>query len=119
MIALSPQTQIWVYPAPCDLREGYNGLYALATEPWGATLAGDICLFVSRRRTSCKILMHDGSGLAIFIKRLDGSRFARLWRRDEDGNVPLTPSELALFLEGSIEVGYRRLSPERARSRTP
>jgi len=74
-------------------------------------LVGDLFLFVSRRRTSCKVLHHDGSGLSIYMKRLDEGRFARLWRRDAEGNVRLSASELALFLEGNLEVGYRSLSP--------
>ena len=112
MIALSSRMRVWAYPAPADLRRGYNGLYALARNALGLNPhEGDIVLFVNRRRTSTKILMHDGSGLCIFMKRLDRGRFAPLWRRDEDGQIRLSPSELALYLEGCREVGYRRLSP--------
>jgi len=114
MIATGSTTQVWAYAHPCDLRKGYNGLYGLATQAMGRDpMEGDLFLFVSRRRTSCKILHHDGTGLAIYMKRLDSNRFAQLWLRNTEGNVELSPSELALFLEGNIEVGYRRLSPAR------
>lgn len=29
MISLPRTVKVWAYPAPCDLRKGYNGLYAL------------------------------------------------------------------------------------------
>lgn len=74
--------------------------------------AGDHFLFVNRRRTSCKILFYDGTGLCILMKRLDKGRFARLWRPDaERGRVELKPSELALYLEGCELVGFHRLAP--------
>ena len=38
----------------------------------------DLFLFVNRNRTSCKVLLWDGTGLAIYMKRLDQGRFAAL-----------------------------------------
>jgi transposase len=52
----------------------------------------------------------DGTGLCIFQKRLERSRFAALWREDSEV-VTLTASELALFIEGCELVGHRKLSP--------
>lgn len=50
--------------------------------------------------------MWDGTGLCIFQKRLERSRFTALWRDDGD-IVALTASELALFIEGCELVGHR------------
>jgi transposase len=112
MNLLSGSTRVWAYPAPCDLRRGYNGLFGLARNQLGLDpLSGDLVLFVNRRRNATKILLHDGTGLCIFMKRLDRGRFAPLWRRDEEGRVRLSQSELGLYLEGCQEVGYRVLSP--------
>ena len=110
--ALLQSSRVWAYPAPCDLRRGYSGLYALARNVLGHDpQQGGVFLFVNGRRTACKVLLHDGSGLCIFMKRLDKGRFAPLWRRDDDGQVRLSSSELMLYLEGCREVGYRVLSP--------
>jgi transposase len=71
------------YPAAlrADLRKGYNGLYGLVErELRRDVLEGELFLFVNRRRTSCKVLVWDGTGLCIFAKRLEGGRFASLWR---------------------------------------
>lgn len=73
-------------------------------------LEGELFLLVNRRRTSCKVLVWDGTGLCIFSKRLEGGRFASLWR-DDGKVVRLTASEFTLFIEGSDLVGRRSLSP--------
>jgi hypothetical protein len=49
------------------------------------------------------------------MKRLEDGCFACLWREDT-GSLQLTPSELALFVEGCKLVGRESLSPE---ERTP
>lgn len=114
MLSAAKRVRVWAYPRPCDLRRGYNGLYALTRNHMGHDpRSGDLFIFLNRSRTACKILLHDGSGLCIFMKRLDKGRFAALWLREQDGQVRLTQPELALFLEGCVEVGYRRISPER------
>ena len=111
MIALSRRVRVWAYPRPADLRKGYNGLYGLvANELQGDPLSGDVFLFLNRRRTITKALVWDGTGLCIFMKRLERGRFARLWR-DGAGPLQLTPAELALFIEGCTVVGRRPLSP--------
>lgn len=111
ILAPSRAVRVFAYPAPADLRKGYDGLYGLVqaglkTDP----LDGDLFLFVNESRTLCKVLLWDGSGLCIFMKRLERGRFAKLWRND-DQSVRLTQSELALFLEGSTLLDRRSLSP--------
>lgn len=89
------------YPAPVDLRKGYDGLYGLVEQGLGKDpMAGDLYLFVNESRKLCKILLWDGSGLCIFQKRLTVGTFAKLWR-DDDKALQLTQRELALFIEGS------------------
>ena len=55
------------------------------------------------------MLLFDGTGLCIYMKRMEVGRFASL--RKADGELRMTMSELALFLEGSDLVGRRELSP--------
>ena len=102
---------MFAYPAPADLRKGYDGLFGLVKSGLGRDpLSGDLFLFVNRRRDSCKVLVWDGTGLCIFQKRLERGRFASVFRDDGNG-VQLTASELALFIEGCELVGRRALSP--------
>lgn len=111
MIAQPRAVRVWAYPAPCDMRKSYNGLYGLvANELKLDPLSGDFFLFCNARRTSCKVLSWDGTGLCIFAKRLERGRFAALWPASE--TVRLTAAELALFIEGCTLVGRQKLSPD-------
>lgn len=113
MIGSTRNVRVWAYPAPCDLRKGFNGLYGLVQQAMGRDpLSGDLFLFVNRRRKNCKVLLWDGTGLCIFMKRLERGCFAALWR-DGGEAVELTHSELNLFVEGCSLVGREPLSPER------
>ena len=112
MIGSSRSVRVWAYPAPVDLRKGYNGLYGLVTQGLKReVLSGDMFLFVNRRRRGCKVLLWDGTGLCIFMKRLEQGRFAATWRDESEKPLMLTASELALFIEGCELVGKRMLSP--------
>lgn len=112
ILGTSRSVRVFAYPQPADLRKGYNGLYGLVQSGLGHDpLSGDLFLFVNRRRSGCKVLVWDGTGLCIFQKRLERGRFASLWR-DDGKTLRLTPSELALFIEGCALVGRRALSPE-------
>ncbi len=80
-------------------------------------MSGDLFLFVNESRKLCKVLVWDGSGLCIFMKRLARGTFARL-RRDDGQVVRLTQSELALFIEGCTLLDRRSLSPIVAERKT-
>ena len=110
---LSPSraVRVFAYPAPIDLRKGYDGLYGLVqTGLKRDPLSGDLFLFVNLTRKLCKVLVWDGTGLCIFQKRLERGTFAKLWR-DDDQAVRLTMSELALFIEGCSLLERHSLSP--------
>ena len=112
ILGTTRSVRVWAFPAPTDLRKGYNGLFGLVKTGLGRDpLSGDLFLFVNRSRTGCKVLVWDGTGLCIFQKRLERGRFASLWR-DDGQTVRLTSSELALFIEGCALVGRRALSPD-------
>jgi transposase len=118
LITLPRTVKVWAYGKPTDLRKGYNGLVGLVEKELGRDpMSGDLFLFVSGRRRGCKVLVWDGTGLCIFMKRLERGRFADLWRRD-GAPVRLTSSELALFIEGCALVGRHALSPAEITSKS-
>jgi len=101
MLTPNPARRVFAYPAPVDLRNGYNGLFGLVKQGLRQDpMCGDLYVFVNESRKLCKILVWDGSGLCIFQKRLTHGTFARLWR-DDGKVVRLTQRELAMFVEGS------------------
>lgn len=107
----SRAVRVFAFPAPADLRNGYNGLFGLVQNSLKADpMSGDLFLFVNESRKLCKVLVWDGTGLCIFQKRLERGCFAKLWR-DDGQIVKLTQSELALFIEGCTLIDRRSLSP--------
>jgi transposase len=103
---------VWAYGRPTDLRKGYNGLVGIVEGELRAdVMGGELYLFVNIRRTGCKVLLWDGTGLCIFMKKLERGRFADLWSAGDGKPVRLTSSELALFIEGCALVGKKALSP--------
>lgn len=107
----SRAVRVFAFPAPADLRNGYNGLFGLVQNALKADpMCGDLFLFVNESRKLCKVLVWDGTGLCIFQKRLERGCFAKLWR-DDGQVVKLTQSELALFIEGCTLLDRRSLSP--------
>jgi transposase len=112
-VILTPSraVRVFAFPAPADLRNGYNGLFGLVQNTLNADpMCGDLFLFVNESRKLCKVLVWDGTGLCIFQKRLERGCFAKLWR-DDGQVVRLTQSELALFIEGCTLIDRRSLSP--------
>ena len=113
MIGSTRAIKVWAYGRPVDLRKGYNGLSSLVMGAMELDpQSGDCFLFTNRNRNRAKVLLWDGTGLCIYMKRLEKGRFARLWGRGGAAPLSLTMSELALFLEGSALIGKHPLSPQ-------
>lgn len=92
------------------MRKGYNGLFALARDVISQNpLSGHLFVFVAKNRKRAKVLFWDGTGLCVFMKRLEQGRFVALWERSTT-KATMTQSELMLFLEGSTAV-RESLSP--------
>jgi transposase len=112
MIGSTRSLRVWAYPAPADLRKGFDGLSGLVLQQLHQDpLSGDCFLFLNRTRTRTKVLLWDGTGLCVYHKRLEQGRFSPLWTDPPGQPVTLTLSELSLFLEGCTLVARVPLSP--------
>jgi transposase len=100
------KSRVWIYDSPVDMRNGYDGLSGLVGKKKFDVLSGDVFLFISSNRKRVKALFWDGTGLNVWMKRMEEGRFANIWLRGE-----MTVSELRLFFEGSSSV-IKRLSPK-------
>jgi transposase len=100
MIAFNRRTKIFLCKASTDMRASYDSLFAraklvLKKDPF----SGHLFLFVNEKRTSCKCLYYDGSGLVLICKRLEKGLFTRvnpLYRKE----ISLTQAEFGIFFEG-------------------
>lgn len=102
MIALNRRTKVFICKEPTSMTLSYDGLFQkvkkiLKKDPF----SGHVFLFVNKRRTSCKALYYDGTGLAILSKRMERARlFARVNPRFTK-DLTLTASEFGLYFEGA------------------
>jgi len=112
MIGSSRNINVYACAEPTDLRKGYDGLFALTRDVLKKNpTSGHMFVFVSRNRKRAKVLLWDGTGLCIYMKRLENGCFVAPWECDVGTAMRMTTSELALFLEGSKAV-KNSLSPE-------
>lgn len=101
MLSFNRRTKIYVYKEATDMRESYDGLFnkakkILKKDPF----SGHLFLFINKRRTSCKCLYYDGTGLVIVAKRLEEGLFSRINPRYKR-EIILTQGEFSLFFEGA------------------
>jgi len=98
----SSALKIYLAVEPCDMRMGFNGLAAAATEKLSQTLSPDaVFIFTNRRRTRIKLLCFDGTGTWLATKRLEAGTFS--WPEpSEPGQrrIHLAPEALRLLLDG-------------------
>ena len=100
MIALNRRTKVFLSKEPADMRASYDGLFArvkdiIKEDPF----SGHLFVFLNKRRSSCKCLYYDGTGLVLICKRLEESLFARV-NPFHSGDIVLTQAEFNLFFEG-------------------
>lgn len=101
MIVLNRRTKVYLSKEPADMRASYDSLFLrakniLQEDPF----SGHLFVFLNKRRTSCKCLYYDGTGLVLICKRLERGLFSRV-NPFHSGNIVLTQAEFNLFFEGA------------------
>jgi transposase len=97
MIQLSPQSRIFLATEPVDFRKGIDGLAAVCRQRLGDNpLAGAVYVFRNRSGTSLKLLLYDGQGYWLCMKRLSQGRFS-WWPHSADARVSLSARELIIL----------------------
>ena len=98
MRQLTPQSRIFLAMQPVDFRKGIDGLAAVCRQGLGANpLEGAIYVFRNRAGTALKLLLYDGQGYWLLMKRLSQGRFT-WWPTTSDARVPLAARELIILL---------------------
>ncbi len=98
MLQLSPQHRIFVCVSAVDFRKGIDGLGGycrrhLQQDP----MSGAIFVFRNRRRTAIKLLVYDGQGYWLCIKRLSSGRL-QWWPQSAHDTHPIQARELQILL---------------------
>jgi transposase len=112
MLSFSGSLKVFVAVEACDMRKGFNGLYAAVSERLGEDPRnGTLFVFSNRRHTRIKILCWDGTGLWVLTKRLEKGTFS--WPKQVQAGVAklkLTPQALAMLTDG-VDLRGARLRP--------
>lgn len=111
MLTLPPTVRIFVCLEATDMRKGFDGLAALTREVLSEDpFSGHLFVFFNRRRDRVKALLWDRSGLVIWYKRIEKSRFqlAALEEQRCGRRAEIEAAELMLILEGITLQGARR-----------
>jgi transposase len=112
MLSFSGSLKVFVAVEPCDMRKGFNGLYAAVTERLGEDpKGGALFVFTNRRHTRLKILCWDGTGLWLLTKRLEEGTFS--WPKHlepQTAKLSLTPQALAMLTDG-VDLRGAKLRP--------
>jgi transposase len=101
MISFNRRTSIYVAKGPTDMRASYDALFAraktvLEKDPY----SGHLFVFLNSKRSCCKCLYYDGTGLVLICKRLEKGLFAKV-NPFLKGDIVLTQAEFSLFFEGA------------------
>ena len=94
--------EIYIALEPVDMRLSFDRLSGLAKERVGYDArSGALFLFFGKRRDALKVLFFDGSGMAIFYKRLDRGRFSVPEATDDMArHVEIDDAALEALLDG-------------------
>lgn len=100
MIQITPQMRVLVAIEPADFRRGIDGLARMCRDKLSADpMSGVVFVFRNRRATAIKILVYDGHGFYLILKRLSRGRF-HWWPRSQEVAKHFEAHELQVLLAG-------------------
>ena len=112
MFSFTGSLKVFVAVRPCDMRKGFNGLYAAVLERLGEDpKTGALYVFCNRRHNRLKILYWDGTGLWVLTKRLEQGTFS--WPKacePERTKLCVRPEALATLTDG-VDLRGGKLRP--------
>lgn len=114
MLSFPSSLKIYLAVEPVDMRNQYNGLWALAEQKLHEDpRRGAVFVFTNKTRDRLKMLYWDGTGVWVFAKRLEKGRLS--WPVGSDRKkLTLAPEALTMLIagidlkEGCLKAWYER-----------
>lgn len=98
MLQITPQHKILVATEAVDFRKGIDGLSAVCRQQLQLDpFSGGLFVFTNRKRTAIKVIVYDGQGFWLCMKRFSKGKL-KWWPTSEDSSQILTASELHILL---------------------
>jgi len=102
MLALTPQHRLLLAVAAVDFRRGIDGLAAICTQRLKEQPdSGTVFVFTNKRRTAVKILVYDGQGFWLCMKRFSQGKL-QWWPTGEANVHAISAQELNVLLHQGI-----------------
>jgi len=112
VLSFAGSVRVFLAVEPADMRKGFEGLHALASERLGEEVrSGALFVFTNKRHTRLKMLYFDGTGLWLMTKRLEEGTFA--WPKLKEvgtAKLALQPEALAMLIDG-IDLRGAKMRP--------
>lgn len=101
MRALGTFEKIFIHKAPVDMRKSIAGLSVIVDQEMGLSLqSNSLFIFCNKKRTHLKMLYFDKSGFALWLKKLESSKFPWAKKSIEQDAIEMSSADLELLLEG-------------------
>ncbi|MDT8328313.1 MAG: IS66 family insertion sequence element accessory protein TnpB [Roseovarius sp.] len=111
MITPAGNFRVFLAAEPVDFRKGMDGLAGYVASHFDLDpFDGAIYVFRSRRADRLKMIIWDGTGLVLIMKRLNGKRF--IWPKPQSGPINLTKVQLDALFEG---IDWRNITSSQTR----
>jgi len=118
MIQITPQMRVLVAVEPVDFRKGIDGLARVARDELSRDpFCGWVFVFKNRRATAVKLLVYDGQGFWLCLKRLSKGKFRHWPTGSASGRILEAHAVHVLLSAGDFEAArgapsWRPLEPE-------
>lgn len=117
MIQLVPQLKILLAYQPVDFRKGIDSLVALCKGPLDQDpFSGTLFVFRNRSGTALKLLVYDGQGFWLCLKRFSQGRL-HWWPQADTPLHPLEAQQLSVLLynglpdQAHFAAPWRKIAP--------
>ena len=98
MLQITPHHRLRLAVKPADFRRGIDGLAALCRQSLDEDpFNGSVFVFTNRSRSAVKILVFDGNGFWLVLKRFSKGRLA-WWPTQNIPSYSVNPSQLHILL---------------------
>ena len=103
-------TKVYLASHPVDFRKGPDGLVGLVRDGGADPFNGALYVFRAKRADRVKIVWWDGSGLCLYAKRLEKSKFC--WPQIAHARVQLNTAQLLALVDG---LDWKKVRPVEVR----
>lgn len=98
MLQITPHHTLLLATQPVDFRKGVDGLAALCRQHLSQDpFSGTLFIFTNRRRTAVKVLVYDGQGFWLSLKRFSRGKLA-WWPDSAQTLYTIDAKHLAILL---------------------